>query len=40
MLSDEFRIAVLLVTHDPETTRICTRTLTMHDGAIQVPDSE
>lgn len=40
MLSDEFRIAVLLVTHDVETTRICRRTLTMHDGAIQAPDSE
>jgi len=33
-LSDEEGIALLLVTHDPETTRICGRTLQLHDGRI------
>ena len=33
-LSDAHRIAVLLVTHDQESTRICERTVSMRDGCI------
>ncbi|MGJ3243685.1 MAG: ABC transporter ATP-binding protein [Opitutales bacterium] len=34
-LSDEFRTAVLLVTHSRAATRICGRTLAMKDGTVQ-----
>lgn len=33
-LSREQKIALLLVTHDPSSTRICQRTVSMHDGRI------
>lgn len=33
-LAKEFNIAMLLVTHSLETTRICQRTIHMHDGII------
>jgi len=33
-LSIEQNIAMLLVTHDPNSTRICQRTLAMRDGQI------
>ncbi len=34
-MSDEFSVSILLVTHDPETTRICNRTVHMKDGQIE-----
>lgn len=34
-LSDNYKIAIVLVTHDSGTTRICERTLTMQDGRIE-----
>ena len=34
-LSEGFGIALLLVTHDAGTTRICHRTLRMRDGRIE-----
>jgi ABC-type lipoprotein export system ATPase subunit len=33
-LSESHQIAVLLVTHDPQTTRICDRVVSMRDGRI------
>ena len=33
-LSDEFNVALLLVTHDKTSTRICNRVITMNDGLL------
>lgn len=34
-ISEESDVSVLLVTHDPESTRICDRVVSMEDGQIQ-----
>ena len=33
-LSDEYKVSILLVTHDRESTRICDRVITMQDGLL------
>ena len=33
-LSDRYQIALIMVTHDVETTRICDRLLKMQDGSV------
>jgi ABC-type lipoprotein export system ATPase subunit len=33
-LSDEYKVSILLVTHDRESTRICDRVITMQDGIL------
>jgi ABC-type lipoprotein export system ATPase subunit len=39
-LSEEFRTAVLLVTHSREATRICGRTLAMQDGSVRATEAQ
>ena len=33
-LSEEYKVSILLVTHDRESTRICDRVITMQDGLL------
>ena len=33
-LSEEYKVSILLVTHDKDSTRICNRVITMQDGLL------